>query len=216
MADELTGTQTGTEPAANTEHTTPDPQAGNGTPVGRTYTDSDLAAARRAEARKAEAAQAKADAAEAELAKYREADEARKREAMTEADRLKAERDEAVAKATTAEATAEARRIEAARATYVAENAADLPPAYRRMVTGSTEEEFVTSLAASRAEFDAVKAGLAVPPAGPPSIGVPSAAPGTQPSPPEPLKVGEIPTPEQWAAERARRGWRPMRAKPLQ
>lgn len=98
-----------------------------------------------------------AEAREAELqAKVSQYEQA----AMTEQERIAKAAADAEARAQAAEARlrdAEAGRV---RAELIAEKAADLPPVFRRLITGNTAEEIDESINAARTEYENLKTAL--------------------------------------------------------
>lgn len=154
MTDEPTGTQPGetTEEhpsATGAEQTTPP-----GTQA-KTFTDSDVAAARRDEAAKRKDAEKRLADSEAKLRAFEDAEAERKRAEMSELDVARQDAETARAEAETAKRETEAARVDALRSRLLSEHGDGLPIAYKRMVGGNTEDEIAESLTTARAAYDA-------------------------------------------------------------
>lgn len=104
-------------------------------------------AERKAEAQRAEL-QAKVDG-------YERAEEERKAAEMSEVEKAQKAASEAKAEAEAARAEAAAERVRALRADLISQHAADLPPAYKAQVAGTTDEEITESIATARAAYEA-------------------------------------------------------------
>lgn len=117
---------------------------------------------------------------QAKLAEYEQADEKRRQDAMTEQERLAETVRAAEARAAAAEQTAQAAEAARVRAELIAEKAADLPPVFRRLITGSTADEVDASIAAARTEYENLKTALG----GPVTRSVGAGVAGTAPPPP--------------------------------
>jgi len=238
MADEPTGTP-GTDPGAGNP-TSPDAGAGadgQGAPpaVAQTQADFDRMVGERIgrERKNAEAAQA---ALQTKIAELEAAEQKRADADLSEGERLKKEAEEAKSAREVAEARAEAAELAATHALFLRGNAADLPEAYARMVTGKTESELKESLEKvgkvyaedAKVVFRSI-AGmtpeqllerfgddakpLAERLAGKPvSVGAPSNAGGTQPGAPPVWDPNDpkTQTPEAYAAKRKRDGLAPI------
>ena len=181
------------------------------------------------ERRRREAAERDASETRKRLEALETEQEQRRQAEMTELERTREVAQRAEEQRLAAEAELQSSRAETLRATMIAANATDLPPAFRARVVGNDADAVKASIEEQRAEYRALQTEMLRGLAGKtaealtqefgedgaallrafggrvPSIGSPSTPGGTQPSAPQTWAEGNR-SPAAWADERKRRG----------
>lgn len=164
MADEHAGQDTQEAQAASGAQGGGEKAGGQVTapPAGGSLTQADVdrIVQERLSRERASAEKARAEL-QAQLDRYAKAEEERKQAEMTEIDRAKAEADKARAEADKLKAEAEREKLRAMRADAIAEQAADLPSEFKRLVEGNTPDELTESIGEARKKFETLQSQIA-------------------------------------------------------
>jgi DNA repair exonuclease SbcCD ATPase subunit len=91
---------------------------------------------------------------QAQLDGYARAEEERKQAEMTEIDRAKAEAEKARKEAEEAKSEKAKAELASTRANLIAESAADLPTAFKKLVVGADADELTASIAEARKQYE--------------------------------------------------------------
>jgi len=149
MPEDTAATPEMQQPETTEAENGPAPTAGTGSAGTLTQADVDRIVQERL-GRASKAHEAERRQLAEKLAAYEQAEEERKKAEMTEVERAQAEAKQALARATQIEAELAAERIRTKRAEAVARDAADLPAAYRSLVTGDTDDAIAESIKAAQ------------------------------------------------------------------